>query len=297
MYWLILFLLAVILFLLAIIFIHKRDIKYIYKQIDESQGKYSSIRMNSLNKDIENLVLAINNMYESNQKINIRLRNSEEELRRSIANLSHDLRTPLTSIIGYMQLLRSRDLTFEAREKYMTIIEQRANNLEKLIASFYKLSRIESSEYKFDLKAINLSKLLSESIALFYNDFIRNKLEPEVKIQGELPNIIGDEKAVLRIFSNLIGNMIKYGKDDLAISLESQQDFIITRFSNAAPNLEEEQVKHIFDRFFTANLSRSEKNTGLGLSIAKALTEKMGHAISAELKNKTLEIKIIWKQK
>ncbi|MDT8716912.1 HAMP domain-containing histidine kinase [Clostridium sp. 19966] len=295
MYWLIIFLLAIIVLLLAIIFGYKKDIKYISKQIKDSEGEYCNIRITTLNKDIEQLALCINYLYEKNQKINAKIKHSEEELRRSIANLSHDLRTPLTSIIGYMQLIKSENLTTEEREKYIDIIQKRASNLQDLITSFYELSRIESSEYKFDLKAISLSKLLSEAIAIFYDDFINKNIEPNIQIQEGIPNIIGDEKAVLRIFSNLIANMIKHGEGGVSINLKSEEGFIITEFSNSAPNLKEENINHIFDRFFTANLSRSEKNTGLGLSIVKALVEKLGHRIMAELHNETLDIKIIWK--
>lgn len=297
MYLLIVILIFIIMVLLTYIFRLNNDVNYISKQIVKSKGEYCNIRMNTLNKNIENLVLCINDLYEKNQKINTKVRRSEEELRRSIANLSHDLRTPLTSIMGYIQLIKANNLTAEENSKYLDIVERRSETLQSLITSFYELSRIESSEYKFDLKAVNLSNLLCETIALFYNDFLNKAIEPDIKIDEKVPDIIADEKAVMRIFSNLINNMLKYGEKNVIIILRKEEDYIVTEFKNNAPNLKEEHVEHIFDRFFTADLARSDKNTGLGLSITKALVEQLGHEIEAVLTDSMLTIKIIWSEK
>ncbi|MGH4122721.1 MAG: sensor histidine kinase [Clostridium sp.] len=295
MRWLIMFLIIIIVILVTLIFRYKRDIKYISKQITKNKDGYPNIRINTLDKDIENLVLCINDLYEKNQKINIKVRHREEELRRSIANLSHDLRTPLTSIMGYMQLVKTKNLRVEDSAKYIDIIERRTVTLQSLITSFFELSRIESNEYKFDLKAVNLSDLLCETIALFYNDFVNKAIEPDIKVNEKVPSIIADEKAVMRIFSNLIDNMLKYGEKNVIIALRKEKDYIVTEFKNYAPNLKGEHVEHIFDRFFTADLARSDKHTGLGLSITKALVEHLGHKIEAVLNDGMLIIKIIWK--
>ncbi len=294
MIWLIIILSIIIIVLLTFIFRYKRDIKYISKQIINSKGKYCNIRMNTLNKDIEKLVLSINDLYEENQKTNIKIKKHEEKLKSSIANISHDLRTPLTSIMGYIQLIKDTNLSEEEKVKYIKIVERRTESLQSLITSFYELSRIESDEYKFDLKAVNLGNMLCETIALFYNDFVNNNIEPNINIEENISSIIADEKAVMRIFSNLINNMLKHGEKNVSISLKKENNYIVTEFSNNAPNLKIEDVEHIFDRFFTADLTRSDKNTGLGLSITKALVEQLGYKIEAILFDGILSIKIIW---
>lgn len=298
MLWLMVFLIIIIAILLTLVFRFKSDIKYISQQIIKSKGEYSNIRMNtSDDKDIENLVLCINDLYENNQKTNIKVRHSEEELRRSIANLSHDLRTPLTSIMGYIQLIKADNLTVDEREKYIDIVERRTTTLQNLITSFYELSRIESNEYMFDLKTVNLSNLLYETVALFYNDFVDKAIEPDIRVEEKVHNIIADEKAVMRIFSNLINNMLKHGEKDVTITLRKEKDYIVTEFKNYAPNLKDEHLEHLFDRFFTADTTRSDKNTGLGLSITKALVEQLGHEIVAVLDNGMLTTKITWSGK
>lgn len=294
MMWLIIVLVIINVVLLTYIFRHKYDIKYISKQILNTKGEYCNIRMNTLNKDIEKLVLNINDLHEMNQKINNKIKYDEEKLRRSIANMSHDLRTPLTSIMGYIQLIKNNNLSEEERARYINIVERRTESLQGLITSFYELSRIESDEYKFDLKVVNMANILCETIALFYNDFVNKGIEPNINIEENILPIIADEKAVMRIFSNLINNILKHGGKNVDISLKKENDRIVTEFKNNAPNLKIEDVEHIFDRFFTADLTRSDKNTGLGLSITKTLAEKLGYKIESILDNGALSIKIIW---
>lgn len=295
MWLLITLFIIIIVALLTFIIRYKKDVKYITKQIINSKGEYHNLKMNTIDKDLEKLALSINNLYEINQKINVKIRHSEEELRCSIANMCHDLRTPLTSIMGYIQLIDEGKLTKEQRFKYMDIVKKRTSRLQDLITNFYELSRVESGDYKFNLQCVNLSDILCETIALFYNDFTKNHIEPHININGNVASIITDEKAVMRIFSNLINNMIKHGEKNVSVSLRKETDYIVTEFSNNAPNLKDADVKHIFDRTFTADSTRSNENTGLGLSITKALVEQLGHKIEAELCDSVLTISIWWK--
>ncbi|ADL53863.1 sensor histidine kinase [Clostridium cellulovorans] len=297
MLWVIFFLLTIISVLLTYIYRYKKDINKITEQITKTKGEYYNIRMMTLDKDIEELVLSINRLYEDNQKINCTIKHREEELRRSIENLSHDLRTPLTSIMGYLQLVKDENTSEDDCSRYMEIIERRTVALQELIISFYDLSRVESSEYNFELRSVNLSNMLYETIALFYEDFTKKNIEPEVIAEITTANVIADEKAVMRIFSNLINNVLKHGEKSVVITLKKEGTKIITEFKNYAPRLKEEQVKHIFDRFYTADSTRSDKNTGLGLSITKALVEQLGNKIKAELIDGMLIIKITWNGK
>ncbi|SCN22854.1 Alkaline phosphatase synthesis sensor protein PhoR [Clostridium sp. N3C] len=292
MLWLIVLLILCIVILLTILFTYRKDIKNISAQIEKSQGQYVNIRMNSLDKSIEDLVIKINKLYDLNQKSTIKIKHKEEELRRSIANMTHDLRTPLTSIMGYLQLIKSENVSGEEREKYFDIIQRRTETLQSLIESFYELSRLNSNEYQFELITVDLSNILCETVALFYHDFTNKNIEPIINIEENLPSIISDEKALTRIFTNLINNMIKHGQDTVIINLRQEKDLIIAEFINSAPDLQEEQVPHIFDRFFTGDRARSDKNTGLGLYIAKTLAEQLGNRMVAQFKDGMLNIRV-----
>lgn len=288
-------LIAIIIVLIAIIIGYKREFRRIKKEINNNLNDYVNIKTKFVDKDLEALVAEVNLIFDSKQKVVAEKNKREEELRASIANMSHDLRTPLTSIMGYLQMIRLENVSEDDKNEYMDILEKRTKSLQQLISSFYDLSRIEGNEYNFNYKKVNLSNILCENIAVFYNDFINNNIEPIIEIDENIKEIISDEGAITRIFSNLIGNMIKHGENFVKITLKQQDDVIITEFINKAIGLTEENVDKLFDRFYTVDKSRSDRNTGLGLYITKVLVEKLGYNIIVKIDNENLVIKIIWK--
>ncbi len=288
----------IIIFILIMIIVgYKREFKNISSQIDEHLNDYVNVKTATLDKDLEALVSKINLLYDEKQKVNAEKKKVEEDLRASISNMSHDLRTPLTSIMGYLQLVKSAKSSDEDTEKYLNIIENRTKALQALITSFYEISRIEGNEYKFEYKKLSLSDLLCENIALFYNDFINAEIEPIIEIDEKTTEIITDQNAVNRIFSNLINNMLKHGKKFVKITLKEKDNVIVTEFINEAKNLTQSDIERLFDRFYTADKSRSDKNTGLGLCITKTLVNRLGNDIKAELKDGNLIISIAWRIK
>lgn len=287
-------LIAIIIFLITIIIGYKREFRRINKQITENVDEYANIKTKSVDKDIENLVESINLIFDSRQKIVAEKNKNEEKIRESISNMSHDLRTPLTSIMGYLQMIKSEKSSEADKKEYMDIVEKRTKSLQQLISSFYDLSRMEGNEYNFNYKKVNLSSILCENIAVFYNDFRNNNIEPIIEIDENVKDIISDDGAINRIFSNLIINMIKHGENFVKITLRQENDVIITEFINKATRLTQENVDKLFDRFYTVDNSRSDKNTGLGLYITRIIVEKLGHSISSIIDNGYLKIEIIW---
>ena len=287
---------VIILILFFYIRRYKKEINYISNQIEKNKGEYINIYTKATSNSIEKLVTRINYLYDSSQRIQAENKRIEEELRKSIANISHDLRTPLTSIIGYVELLKDESISKEEKQKYIEIIDRRSKNLEELISSFYDLSRISSNEFNFHLEKINLKDILCDSIAVSYNDFINNNIEPIIKIDNNISDIISDEKLVKRIFANLIGNILKHGARNVIIALHEEKDYIVSSFINYAPLLNEEDAKRIFERFYTADKSRGDRNTGLGLAIVKEISERLGNKISSRLIDGNLNIEIKWKK-
>lgn len=274
----------------------RKEIDSIIAQLNKinSTSTNAKILLSSSDKQIKNLSLEINKALEKKQKTEAKYKKMDLELRQAIANISHDLRTPLTSIMGYIQLMEDRGISEAEKKQYIDIVKRRAEALQILIAGFYDLSRLESKEYKFELDSLNLSNIMCDLIASFYNDFLGKGVEPVIDIEDKAASIIGDENAVRRIFSNLIQNILKYGDGYVYISLKQENGYVVTAFKNDAPNLNDEDVKHLFERFFTADRTRSGKNTGLGLAITKELVEQMGHKISAAMVDGKLSIIIKW---
>lgn len=290
----VIFLIVIIGILSAIILGYKREFRRINKEIINNLDEYINLKTTSIDKDVENLIQSINLIFDSKQKIVAEKKENEEKLRASITNMSHDLRTPLTSIIGYLQMIKSEKQSEGDKKEYIEIVERRTKALQQLINSFYDLSRIEGNEYKFNYKKVNLSNVLCENIAVFYNDFINNNIEPIIEVEENIKEIISDDVAISRIFSNLIGNMIKHGGNFVKITLKQEDNLIVTEFINNVTEVTEENLDKLFDRFYTVDNSRSDKNTGLGLYITKILVERLGYFIDAKMEEENLIIRIMW---
>ena len=253
------------------------------------------LRIVAPNKNIEEMIGEINFILEKSQNDRIAHEKSESELRKQIANISHDLRTPLTSILGYVQLIKDESTSEEEKQEYLDIIEKRSKVLQNLITSFYDLSRLEANEYDLEFKKVNVESLLREIVAAFYNDFIDRGFEVEVDLQEKLPTIVADENAIIRVFTNIFQNALKHGNKTMVISQRQEAGMIISTFSNRVENFTQEDLEHVFDRFFTVDRMRTGQNTGLGLTIVKKLTESMGHEVSASLEDEVFTIEVRFK--
>lgn len=286
-----------ILIVLLIIFILKtKEINRLTLELKKlnSEGKIEKLRLSLPNKNIENLIVEINTLIDDKRKMENIYKGKDMELREAIANMSHDLRTPLTSIMGYVYLLNDDKLDKEERKEYLKIIEKRSAVLNDLITNFYGLSRIQADQYEIKLEPVNLELVLGEIIAAFYETLDYKFGEPEINIEEGLGPVLGDKQALNRIFTNLIENIIKHGEGEVKISLKKKNKYIVMEFSNKAEELESKDVNRIFEKFFTKDRMRTGKNTGLGLAIVKLLVEKQGQKIEAKKVGNRLVINIIW---
>ena len=252
------------------------------------------LRLYAPDRELEELLAQINGLLEDKERETRALRSREESLRRQIANVSHDLRTPLTSILGYLQLLGREDVSPEETRHCLEIVEGRARVLQDLITSFYDLSRIEGGEYPLKRQAVDLRRALEPLLAGFYEDFERAGFQVTVELADNLPPVQADPGAVTRILTNLTGNALKHGSRTLNIRLYREKDTLVTSFSNDAPRLTQEDVLRVFERFYTADQMRTGQNTGLGLAIVKALAERMGHAAFARLEEGVFTVGVRW---
>ena len=242
----------------------------------------------------EELLGCLNELLELRQEERARYRRKEQELRRQIANVSHDLRTPLTSILGYLQLLEGEGLSPEKRREYFQVIEGRARTLQTFIAAFYDLSRIEGGELPLERERVDLGRALSDQLAAAYEQIEAAGLDMTVDIAPGLPMVWADSGAVTRIFSNLLTNALRHGTDDLSIQLYRNGDKLVSAFSNRAEDLTAEDAAHVFERFYTADKMRTGQSTGLGLAIVKALAERMGHTAAARWEDGWFTVLVRW---
>ena len=269
----------------------ERDIRACARQLRSGRPRVS---MAAPNAAAEELLTAINELLDLREREEGDYRRQEKAIRQQIANISHDLRTPLTSILGYLQLLEGEGLTAEERREYLGIVQGRAKALQSMIVSFYDLSRLEGGEYPLSREKVDLYHILSELVAEFYNDFEGSGFEMTVELQEGLPPVTADPAGVLRVFTNLIRNALEHGRKRMSILLYQEGGEVVSVFANDAPGLAPEDVEHVFDRFFTADKMRTGQSTGLGLAIVKALVERMGHTVSAELEGDLFRVTVRW---
>ncbi|WP_418780371.1 sensor histidine kinase [Intestinimonas sp.] len=271
----------------------EKDIRSCARQLREDEG--ARVRMAAPNRAAEDLLSAVNRLLELREADEAEHRRQEHAIRQQISNISHDLRTPLTSILGYLQLLEGDSLTVEERREYLGIVRGRAKALQSLITSFYDLSRLEGGEYPLSREKVDLYHVLSELVAEFYNDFEQSGFDMTVELAPGLPAVTADPAGVLRVFTNLIRNALEHGQKRMSIFLYRQEETVVSAFSNDAVGLTREDVEHVFDRFFTADKMRTGQSTGLGLAIVKALVGQMGHRVTAALDGEMFTVQVRWR--
>ena len=209
----------------------------------------------------------------------------DRELKEAVTNISHDLRTPLTAICGYLDLLDNEDKC-ENTSRYLSLIGNRVEAMKQLTEELFRYSVILSTG-ELVLEPVCVNGVLEEGIAAFYGVLTSRDIQPEIHITETRIERQLNREALGRVFSNILNNALKYSDGDLFITLRDDGEII---FSNTASSLNGVQVGKLFDRFFTVEAARN--SNGLGLAISKTLVEQMGGSISAELTNNKLIIYI-----
>lgn len=265
-----------------------KDFKYISKNVNSNR----KLKLNYPEKHLEQLLLEINKYLEDTQIYKQKYIKREEEIRKEIENISHDLRTPLTSIRGYLELIKDEDIPDKEKKEYIYIIEKRAKVLQNLIQDFYDLSRLENNDYNFSMEIIDINKELKEQILMFYNDFDKKNIDVDIKLKETPILVYLDKNAIERVFHNLIQNATKYSKSKFCMLLNSKNGEIIIEFKNDVQDMNRQDLDLLFNRFYMKDSSRSKDSSGLGLTITKFLIESMNGKIDIELDNEWITFRI-----
>ena len=268
------------------LFSWKRQICEITKQISENK----KLRISLSNKQIEKLAGIINEKKHLEQKTNIQIIQEKEQLKHSIANISHDLRTPLTSIQGYLTLLKDCE-DKEEQEHYFSVIQAKTDYLTELVQIFYDLSLIESDDYILGIEKIDVNRIVTDCLISKYNEL--KELSPTIKIENAPVWIIGNAVACKRIIDNLVTNAIRYSNDYIEIVMDADGIFTVKNTTSELKNID---VNILFQKFYTVDTSRSNGNTGLGLYIVKELLNKIEGGIKEiSYKNNILTVSVYFK--
>ena len=242
-----------------------------------SGDKSIKILVDSLNKELKKL-LSLKREYSK----------GIFDVKKSAENIAHDIRTPLTAIKGYVDLLEEEELSEEGR-KYLDIIRGRTQYLKSLTDELF-LSLSMKSRGVLNLSNIDAKSILEEALVSYYNEFKKKGMSPSLMTPNEKVIIKADSKALYRAYSNIISNALKYGEGEFKVEMDEKGNTI---FSNLAPNMDSVEANKLLDRYYT--ISDAKASSGIGLSISKEILQEMGGELKVKLENQRLYISIIYK--
>lgn len=283
-------LILIIILLILKVYLLKKSIEEIEKEFSYrlKTDTNTLIDVSSHDCQIKKLAENINIQLRELRKERHHFQQGDFELKEAVTNISHDLRTPLTAICGYLDLFESEEKS-EAVKRYLDIIKNRIEILKQLTEELFRYSVFVSVSNNTSYESVLLNSVLEESILGFYADLKSHMITPEISIPDKKIKRNLNKNALSRILGNIISNAIKYSDGDLNITLHQSGEIV---FSNSASQLDEIQVGKLFDRFYTVDTAK--KSTGLGLSIAKALTEQMNGSITANFNYGVISIHVIF---
>ena len=272
--------------LLAYLLVLRHSLREAAEELDEKLRTDTNtlISISSGDRAMQSLVTHINRQLQALRRERLWLHSGNAGLTAAVTNISHDLRTPLTALCGYLDLLEQEPQT-EAAARYLTVIRERTDAMRALTEELFRYSVLTATADELHTEPVCLNDVLEQSLAGFYGALSARGITPSVQLPEEKVIRPLDAAALRRVFDNILSNAAKYSDGDLAAVLAPDGE---VTFSNRASALSRVEAARLFDRFYTVDSARG--STGLGLSIAKLLTEKLHGTISADYENETLRI-------
>lgn len=277
----------------------RKGIRQAAWELEEITGQLEEnriIKLTSPNRELEQLLTVMNGTLERIREERISYERREKEFQHQIENISHDLRTPLTAIQGYLTLMAPEQLDSESREA-LEVVRRRTENLQQLINQFYEYSILIAEDYKLEMGQVDFGRMCREMLLGNYQ-----RLEERgIAVQAEIPDkpvmLWADAQALERILGNLLQNAVRYAKSGFRLQLSEDEEKIEFVLANDTEYLQEKDLPQLFDRFYMSDRSRNQGGTGLGLTISRNLTEKLGGTMTAEMQEEWLTFHVVFYRK
>ncbi|OSB19365.1 two-component sensor histidine kinase [Clostridium sporogenes] len=244
------------------------------------------IKLYNLSRNKKELIREINIFLDKYESISIDNKNYKDHHKKMISNISHDIRTPLTALMGYVDLLSDNSITKEKREEYVSIIRERGTALKELMEEFFQVAKLECNDVDITIEKFNISEIVRKNVIAFMNEINERNITPEINIGDEEIFALGDKNYMDRIITNLISNSLKYGYEGKVIGIDLKEDnkWIILSIWDKGKGIDKNELPYIFDRLYTGEKSRNRnlQGSGLGLSIVKNMVQHMNGSITAK---------------
>lgn len=285
--------------------VENQDICYIEKKLDQILDNQNdeNILLHTSNRRVKLLLIQINRLLEHNQKTVANFHTIERSMRKMLSNISHDLKTPLTVILGYTEImLHNRDITQEKKEALLQTVHVKTLEVLELISIFFELVKLESGDHNLEISKIEIGEICRKKIIEYYEILVTKEFEVEIDIPEEQIWIWGNREAIERILNNLLSNAITYGADGKMIGMKvrNTNDRVYIEIIDKGQGIHEADQSRVFERLYTMEDSRNKRNqgSGLGLTISKRLVEQLDGKIYLDSKpfHKTtfsMEFKIV----
>ena len=276
----------VVSFLILKLCLVKQQMRKIVKQLEEPGENFISVDF--VDRDLETVALKINENLDMIQKIKAEAVKGEQAMKSSISMISHDMRTPLTSVIGYLQLAEKNCQEKETLQDIQIALD-RAKYTNKLVDDFFELSVIDSNQYTPVMEKINICEVVCEEILANYLEFEKKGITPLFEQSDDEIDVWADPKLLMRVIQNLISNGIKYSAGNMEFSVSQGEKVVLSISNTISQSLD---VDKIFDKFYRADAARNSDGMGLGLYICRKFMEEMEGSISAHSDGDRLTIKV-----
>lgn len=281
----------------SIVIRYRRQVKSICRQLQFINDHQTNMKLSADGSyfGLETLADEINALLIETEEKRRTVETQETVIRETITNLSHDIRTPLTSLDGYVQLLEESDSKDE-QARYIGIIRKRIEALRAILDELFLYAKLQDNAYLPAMGCAELNRVVYDTVFSFYEDCKARGLEPQVSVCDERVYTNGNETMIGRMLQNIIKNSLEHGKKDVRIQLAAEEKKIIFSCANKVEHAEQIDIDRVFERFYKADSARANSSTGLGLSIARGLAEKMGADMSASLENDMFTVTVTFEK-
>lgn len=283
----------IVIILIMIFFAYRRQVRKICRQLAFQKDHRTNMRLTASLpfSELNDLIDGINEIIDLSHEIELTAQRNEIGLKEMITNLSHDIRTPLTSMDGYFQLLLQSE-SEQDRLHYINVIQSRISVLKEMLEELFTYAKLQNEAYTLELESLDFGKCVRDTVFSFYDELQNKGIVPEISFCEDPLPVVGNEEALHRTIQNIIKNALEHGNTSISLGLTCEKSEVIFCCSNDVQNPDEIDVSKVFTQFYKTDSARTHSSTGLGLFISKGLVERMNGKIIASLQNNIFTVEI-----